>query len=297
MKKMLTIGEGMLELRMNENGSIESSFFGDTLNAAIYAKRFTPSLDVSWFSAIGTDEFSQNMITFLSTEGINTNWLYESKEALLGIYNIQTDTFGERTFNYWRSNSAATKMMRLMKQKDTVQKIEQFDLVLFTGLSLAILNDEDKKSLLELLQLLKASGAKIAFDPNYRERMWHTKENAITWFDIAFSISDIVLPGLDEMQELYSTHTHDEVNDYLKLLGCTEIIIKCGADGVVAFVDNLENCHIPFKAAAIQVDSTAAGDSFAGTYLAARANDLSVQDAIKAADMVARCVVQHPVLL
>ena len=52
--------------------------------------------------------------------------------------------------------------------------------------------------------------------------------------------------------------------------------------------------HVPFNPTPTQVDSTAAGDSFAGTYLISRVNGNSVLQAIENADKVAREVVQHP---
>lgn len=293
MNNILTIGEGMLELRSQQDGSITSSFAGDTLNAAVYAKRFAQSLDVYWFSAIGSEVFSQNLSKLLVKEDINASWLFETSEALLGIYNIQTDQSGERTFHYWRKGSAATLMMKLLNSSKVIENSPKFDFVLFSGLSLAILKDDDKIHLLALLQTLKKSGSKIVFDPNYRAGMWNNKESAVKWFNKAFSISEIILPGLDEMEELYATVTYDTVNDLLTSYDCKEIVIKCGTGGVVAFIDNHQECQIPFEAAPTQVDSTAAGDSFAGTYLAARATGFSVKNAIKAADNVARCVVQH----
>ena len=73
----------------------------------------------------------------------------------------------------------------------------------------------------------------------------------------------------------------------------SEVIIKCDSDGVYAFDEDKKEYHLPFSPASTQVDSTAAGDSFAGTYLAARLNGSRIDEAISHAAEVAKFVIQH----
>jgi len=293
MAKFLTIGEGMLELRNEPDGGKAFSYAGDTLNAAIYAKRFKDDMDVYWLSAVGKDQFSEEILSFAANEKINTEFVFTSEEKALGIYSIYTDNQGERFFNYWRNDSAAKQMVALLDNCDRLKDVESFDFVLFTGISLAILNEQDKARLLLFIEQLKAQGTRVVFDPNYRARMWQSDLHAIQWFSKAFSLSDIVLPGLDEMDHLYGTKTHQAVNSMFKLYAIEELVIKCGKDGVVGYFHHEPVCHIPFNPAPIQIDSTAAGDSFAGTYIAARSHGSAINESILSADSVARTVVQY----
>ncbi len=293
MTKFLTIGEGMLEIRNEREGGKAFSYAGDTLNAAIYAKRFNTDMGVYWLSAVGKDQFSKEIVSFVANEEINTEFVFTSENKALGIYSIYTDNQGERFFNYWRDDSAAKQMISLLDNCNSLKNPQGFDSVLFTGISLAILTESDKERLLLFIEQLKAQGTLVAFDPNYRARMWQSDSHAKQWFNKAFSLSDILLPGLDEMEHLYGTKTHQDVNSLLKLYAIEELVIKCGKDGVVGYLYHEPVCHIPFKPASKQIDSTAAGDSFAGTYIAARSNNIGIKKSIISADSVARTVVQY----
>jgi 2-dehydro-3-deoxygluconokinase len=293
MTTLLCIGEGMLELRNAGTQQLSFGFAGDTLNAAIYAKRFASALEVSYLTAVGKDPYSQQFSDFCHLESLNTDLLLSSNSANLGIYAIDTDDKGERYFYYWRKDSAATQVMELLERYRQTQTIAHYDLVFFSGLSMAILSDENKHKLLALLKYFKQQGSCIAFDPNYRPRMWQDKSHAIKWLQAAYAISDVILPGLDEHQELFGHNSAQDVADFVQTFGFDELIVKCGQDGVRSFSPS-QQFHLPFNPAPQQVDSTAAGDSFAGTYLASRLLGDTIPDAVKHADNIARFVVQHP---
>ncbi|MCU4677037.1 sugar kinase [Catenovulum sp. 2E275] len=293
MSSLLALGEGMVELKQDSTGQLIHKYAGDTLNTAIYAKRWMPEVDVYYFSAVGQDMFSRQMLDYLKSEQLNTQAMLTTDQANIGIYAIQTDDAGERSFTYWRKDSAATQMIKLLSAKGGAEALPDVGFVFFSGISLAILAEDDKAALLDLLAKLRQKGAKIAFDPNYRARMWQNQEHAKNWIVKAYQASDIVLPGLDEHQDLFGHQTVDDVKNFMQAQGVTEFVIKAGKDGVYGF-NQTQDCHVPFNPAPTQVDTTAAGDSFAGTYMSSRVAGQSMLDAIKNADSVAREVVQHP---
>ena len=294
MPSLLVIGECMMELKAKGEHEFSREFAGDTYNSAVYAKRWSPNLDVSILSAVGTDPISDAMLERWSTEGIDYSLVPRSEHLHPGIYAITTDKNGERNFIYWRQNSAASQMMPLLESSKGLADIPISSCVYFSGLSLAILNDKDKKSLLKLIAKLRSQGAKIAFDPNYRPRMWRDLEHAKEWINKAYSTCDIAFPGMDDHQALFSHQGHHAIHNFLHQFSCTEVIIKCGAFGVFTYHKRRACSHHPFKAAPNQIDSTAAGDSFAGTYLASRLSGSAIPEAVDNAAMVASVVVQHP---
>jgi 2-dehydro-3-deoxygluconokinase len=155
------------------------------------------------------------------------------------------------------------------------------------------LNDEDKHKLLALIELLKNKGTKVVFDPNYRSKMWDNNKHAIIWLEKIYSCSDVILPGLEDHSDLLNQNDRESVLTYIKTFNIKEQVIKCGADGVYAYDELNNEYHLPFTAAKKQIDSTAAGDSFAGTYLAARLKGEGIQQALVSAAQVAAIVVQH----
>ncbi|WOH35736.1 sugar kinase [Thalassotalea fonticola] len=293
MNSLLIIGECMMELNTQSSNAFSYSFAGDTYNTAVYAKRWQSSLKVSYLTSVGTDATSEKMLDSWSEESIDASLVLTVKDKQPGIYLITTDDDGERTFNYWRKDSAATKLITALEQRGGIDSVPDFDYVYFSGISLAILSDKDKTILLDLVTTLRERGAKIAFDPNYRATMWHDEVEARLWIERAYQCCDMVLPGLDEHQLLFAHNTPQEVRDHLQQFSVVESVVKCGELGICCYGLNDSFIHLPFTPAKVQVDTTAAGDSFAGTYLASRIAGESRGNSLKNAASVAGFVVQH----
>jgi len=109
-----------------------------------------------------------------------------------------------------------------------------------------------------LVSGLRKRGAKIAFDPNYRESLWPNKDHARSWILRAYQCCDIAFPGLEEHQALFAHESPDEVHQCLVEQGVGECVVKAGEEGVFAFSNGVACGHKPFQAAPNQVDSTAA---------------------------------------
>ncbi len=293
MKSLLAIGECMLELRSATDNTFYRGYAGDTYNSAIYAKRWANGLNVAFCSALGTDAISNDMMKQWQAHSIDCSLVLREPTRLPGIYAISIDDQGERSFDYWRNQSAATQLLPLLADAGGADFIGQHTIVYVSGISFAILNDTDKQSFLDLLQALRSTGTKIAYDPNYRARMWRDVNHASTWNDKVYEHTDIAFPGLEDHNALYQHQDQTEIQHHLEQKGVSEVIIKCDEDGVFAYENSTLATHQPFVPAPSQVDSTAAGDSFAGTYLAARLDDSTIEQSVKAAMGVARMVVQH----
>lgn len=291
--KLLAIGECMMELTAEPNERFKKGYAGDTYNALVYAKRLNPKLTTCLLTALGDDQVSQDMQNSWLNLGVSNSQVITTNQATIGLYSIATDETGERSFSYWRKGSAASQMMQLLSFDELVNRNTGFDTVFFSGISLAILTDEDKATLISLIAQLKKLGASIAFDPNYRSKMWKDEQHAINWLTKAYEVSDILMPGIEEHQQLFGHQTSEQIMDFCQQFSAREVIIKCGNEGVFGYESGQFVYHQPFAPAPIQVDSTAAGDSFAGTYLAARLSGDSVENSIKKACFVAGQVVQH----
>ncbi len=107
-KKIAVIGECMIEL--SEKGAdVKRGFGGDTLNTSVYiARQVDPAaLTVHYVTALGTDSFSQQMLDAWHGENVDTSLTQRMENRLPGLYYIETDSTGERTFYYWRNEAAA----------------------------------------------------------------------------------------------------------------------------------------------------------------------------------------------
>jgi 2-dehydro-3-deoxygluconokinase len=290
-QSLLVIGECMMELS-DSGTAYQRGFAGDVYNTAVYAKRCHPETDVQILTAVGHDPVSLQMKAQWDREQIGHEWVMTAERAHPGIYLITTDDAGERSFTYWRRDSAATELMSLMSGA-TRQAISQFDTVYFSGITLAILSDEDKAAFISMIAELKAQGSTIAFDPNYRPVLWRDASHAAHWITQAYQTANIALPGLEDHDHLYGHQSGDDVRAFLQDFRIDEVILKAADAGVFGYQPQQEPIHLDIQPEPSPVDTTGAGDSFAGTYLAERLAGVPMIEAIRAADRVASEVVQH----
>ena len=292
--KALFIGECMVELSALDSGLLQKSFAGDVFNSAVYMKRLVGNdCDVSLLTAIGEDSISNEMELFFEKHGLGTDIVFKSASGTVGLYLISTDDDGERHFSYWRDNSVARQLMDILAQNSKLISDIKADLIFFTGISLAILNDESRRRLISQLTQAREKGTKIAFDPNYRHQLWENKESAADWITKAYNISDFIFPSLAEEEVLFDIKSVEECLDKFQAFEKCEVVLKAGDKGMYVKSDE-KHFHQDFVSVKNVVDTTAAGDSFDGTYLAVRLMGDNIEDSLSKAASVAAKVVQYP---
>lgn len=284
----MVFGECMLELVSKQGDTLDKGFAGDTYNTAVYLNRCAANVAVSYLTALGNDLLSSELLAKMDEEGINTEYVLRCEDRHLGLYMVQTDAVGERTFTYWRHNSAATQSLNLLNG----HKI-QADLFYFSAISLAILDNGQKVKLFELIAELKATGCKISFDPNYRPKLWASKEEAQKWTDAAYAVSDLVFPGGDDHAQLYGHLDVAAILDHLAQFEIEEVVVKNGPSSVNILIDNQLD-KVPIEPLDKVVDTTAAGDAFNAGYLAARLTGNSHTDSAHYGATVAATVISYP---
>ncbi|MEI6894693.1 MAG: sugar kinase [Colwellia sp.] len=291
MKSIFLFGECMIELMKASDNTLKQSFAGDVFNTAVYLKRTFAEVNVQLVTAVGKDQFSLDMIKYFHNENIGSDFVFKSETKIPGLYSIQLDDQGERSFTYWRNDSAARQVMQHIDD-EAISQLSKGDMFFFSGISLAVIEPQTRAAFWALIDKLKAAGVKIVFDPNYRPRMWADPKEAQEQFELALQKSDISLPGVDDFEQLFGMTTVEEVNNYCKSFGVNELIIKNGEQGILVVV-NGEKSEFSITPVENVVDTTSAGDSFNGVYLGARTEGYSVNDSITLASKAAGFVIQH----
>lgn len=263
MARIICCGEGMLELS-REGSAWRLGFGGDTLNTAIHLARL--GHDVAYLTALGNDPFSEQLRRDWQAEGLDVSLVLTHPTRNAGLYAITTDESGERSFAYWRDSSAARELFDLLDSDERRNSIQGCDLFYFSLISLAVLSDNGRIALLHLARMVREDGGLVAFDGNYRPRLWESAEHAGTTRDAAIRAADIGLPTLEDEQLLSGDRDADAVAAHWQSLGCEETIVKFGAEGC-----RLPDGAVVAPARALQpVDTSGAGDAFNAGYLDAR---------------------------
>lgn len=163
MKKIALIGECMIELNGELFGNMRQTYGGDSLNTATYLVRISQSeqLDVHYVSVLGEDKLSRRMREHWQQDGIKTEWVLTDAERQPGLYLIQLDSDGERTFLYWRNQSAARYLLQHADYPKVFEQLKSMDMVYFSGISFAILPENDRTLFIEQLRELRQSGVKL----------------------------------------------------------------------------------------------------------------------------------------
>ena len=282
-----SIGECMLELSGQAGPNWRMGFAGDTFNTLWTLHALSGERPATYVSAFGDDPFSRDQIGFFAQNGIGIGASPVISGARPGLYAI-TLTGAERSFTYWRADAAARQ---LASDPDLlVKSLENQALVYFSGITLAILEDAARKTLLAAVAKAGKAGSLIAFDPNYRPRLWKTREDAQAAILDALAVTDIALPTFPDEQMLFGDEAPRATAERLaKLVG--EVVVKNGEQPAL-IAENGTLWDVAAIHVTAPVDTTGAGDSFNGAYLAARLAGHSPADAVLRAHRVAAAVVQ-----
>lgn len=293
-KKIAIIGECMIELSGKPFESQQQSFGGDSLNTAVYLSRLQPDVAVQYMTGLGIDQYSQSMLSAWRNEGIDTSLVTLDEAKIPGLYAIAIDATGERTFSYWRNDSAARYMCEHAEFEKNMASLVDADLIYLSGISLAILPDSSKLTLLASLATLKQAGVKIAVDSNYRPRLWQSPEHAQQWLDKLYQLSDIALVTGDDEDLLFGIQNTDAtvIAKRLHDFGIEQVVVKLGSEGAMWSQAGKQGTVTTNKIEHV-VDTTAAGDSFNAAYLAAWCAEQSMAECCDLGNRLAGQVIQY----
>lgn len=288
MKGIASIGECMLELS-GSGSEWRMGHAGDTFNMLWALRALLPEAQpTDYVSAFGDDPFSAQQLAFFSENGIGTAASPRIVGARPGLYAITLDG-AERSFTYWRADAAAR---RLADDPAALAKsLENRALVYFSGITLAILDDKAREILLHAVIRAGEAGSFVAFDPNYRPRLWTSTSAAREAVTSALAVTDIALPTFPDEQALFGDASPQATAERLATAGVGEAVVKNGEDAALVVANGRAEA-VPATHVENPVDTTGAGDSFNGGYLAARLLGHGPVEAARRGHKVAAAVVQ-----
>ncbi|MEM9522774.1 MAG: sugar kinase [Pseudomonadota bacterium] len=286
------IGEAMIELSLRDETPDLAGIgiAGDTLNTAVYLKRAAPDLAVDYVTRVGTDALSKRIIGFIEDEDVGSSRIGITPDRGPGLYAISTDARGERSFTYWRETSAARTMFQKGEEAD-LEILDGTEVMYLSAITLAILSSRARAALLDwITRRRRRSELRVAFDSNYRPRLWEDRITAQRWIESYWRQTDIALPSLDDEQAIFGDLSEDAVIERLLRWGARHGALKRGASGPRS-LSGVEIEALPVVSGI--VDTTAAGDSFNGGYLAAHLTGMSEMNALQAGHGLAVRVIRY----
>ena len=289
------IGECMLELVSSRKhpSMFERRYGGDTLNTCVYlARLLKTSAKLHYVTRLGADRFSRSMIEDWDRQGIDCSMVERVPGRLPGLYIIDTDDAGERSFMYWRSEAPARDLFRASSQ-ELAGRLAGFAVLYLSGITLAILSNAGRARIIDLMAACRNGGGLVAYDTNHRPRLWNDAADAVLWNSRAIGTSTLVLPSTDDLSTLFGeTLNGERWLSRLSHLGASEAVLKTGGDTVHILHEGNHLC-VPLPRIPAPIDTTGAGDSFNAAYLAARLGGATPKAAVESGHRLASAVVMH----
>lgn len=251
---------------------------GAPLNVASVASLY--NLKVGFIGKIGNDDEGKILLNLMNELSIDTtnvliDTLHPTTQAFVSLNNN-----GDRSFTFNRENSAD---IFLTKDELNISNLQNTKILHFGSLSLV--NSNYEEATLYAINTAKQNNSIISYDPNYRPLLWNGKKEAINKMCRYLHLVDVLKISLDE---LFLITNKFNINDSLKEINKYNIKI-------VLITDNQNGAYIYFNNSVINVptievtpiDTTAAGDTFIGTFLSLliinnkNLNNITINDIIK----------------
>ncbi|MEB3287116.1 MAG: sugar kinase [Vampirovibrionales bacterium] len=277
---LVSIGEAMVELSclgdMRFANTMNKSFGGDTFNTLIAAQRLGSK--TAYVTRLGSDPFAYMLRDAMIKEGVNVNQTRisqtrtnpnkpQANESLsgagqTGLYITSVGHDGERTFCYYRKNSAATALSPEDLNPDAITSAK---VVFASGVTLAI-SESARQTVHRAFKIARDNNVTTALDINYRESLWKGVSHALDALNELLPLVDVILPSTpDDTQGLIGFSKPEQIIDYFLFKGVQVVAVKAGRDGCYIGYKK-EVIHVP--ALVVQaVDTTGAGDAFNGGFL------------------------------
>jgi 2-dehydro-3-deoxygluconokinase len=284
--EVVVFGEAMIELSGLSENTANIGVAGDTYNTAVYLSR--AGVKTSYVTGLGEDQFSGRIRKAIAAENIDTRFIRTIPDRIPGLYAINVDAHGERSFNYWRSESAARAFFSAQDIDDVLGEMAKASVFYLSGITLSLFQN-NISDIIALVKNLTANGGILAFDTNYRANGWPSPEQAIASIEAIIPYVSVALPTWDDEAVLFGVSTPEECCERWLKNGAAEVAVKAGPKG--AFLSG--HGWVSPDVVVSPKDTTGAGDSFNGGYLSARIMGHAPSSAAEKANQLAARVLMR----
>lgn len=278
---VVTFGEAMMLLVADRPGPLEdaSSFHkrtaGAETNVAIGLSRL--GLKVGWASRLGTDMMGRYLIKAMAAEGIDCSHVALSPAHSTGfMLKGSVNDGSDPPVEYHRKGSAASHM--------GVGDIDEAWLLSARHLHATGVFPAISASTLPLacrsMDLMRAAGRSVSFDPNLRPTLWATPERMRQAINDLATRADWVLPGLEEGRLLTGESTAEGIARFYLDRGASLVVVKLGSEGAY-FRGAGVSGHVAGFPVEKVVDTVGAGDGFAVGVISALLSGRGVEAAVR----------------
>ncbi len=266
------LGELLIDMTNNGkseqgNAMYEANPGGAPCNVLAMLKKLGHS--VSFIGKVGDDIFGNELKGVLEDTGIDTRGLVMDKEVRTTLAFVKTFDDGDRDFSFYR-NPGADMMLKKEDIDDELVK----DARIFHFGTLSMTHPGVREATIHAVETAKAAGALISFDPNLREPLWDSMDEAKEQVLKGLGYCDILKISDNEIQWLTGEDDYTEgVKRIYEKYDIKLITVSLGKEGSRAYYRK-EGLPEEFMMVSAKpflqkdtIETTGAGDTFGGCIL------------------------------
>jgi len=279
---VVALGEPMVEFAAEQRGGLgdvrtfRRGFGGDTANFIVAAARM--GAPCGYVTRLGGDDFGRAFLALWDREGVDRSRVIVEPGSPTGVYFISILEAGIHEFTYYRWGSPASRLCPDDLDEPYLAGARVFHT---SGITQAI-SASARETVEAALTIVGRSGGTISYDANVRPRLWplDTARQVVTQ---TFSRAHLVFVSDEDAALLYPGLPAESVVERILTLGPRLVALKRGARGCL--VATAEGERYPLSAWPVDVvDTTGAGDAFAGAFVGAWLSGAGVAEAARLAN-------------
>lgn len=264
-KKYDVAALGELLIDFTENGIsaqgnpvLEANPGGAPCNVLAMLKKLSHT--VIFIGKVGKDMFGDQLERALAEIGIDTSGLVRDAEVHTTLAFVEKKQDGDRDFSFYR-NPGADMMLKEEEVLEKKELIENCRIFHFGTLSMT--HENCRKATKKAIELAKSAGAVISFDPNLREPLWDSLDNAKEQVEYGLTKCNVLKISDNEIKWLTGIDDYDEAVSSIqeKYPDISLILVSLGKEGSLAYSNKIKAFEKPFLQENT-IETTGAGDTF-----------------------------------
>lgn len=267
MKKFDVVALGELLIDFTENGTstqgnpvLEANPGGAPCNVLAMLNKLGKK--TAFIGKVGNDTFGRQLAEEVQQSGTDTTNLIFDDNVHTTLAFVHTFPDGEREFSFYRNPGADM----MLKKEEVMEDIIKEAKIFHFG-TLSSTHEGVREATRYAIDIAKESGAMISFDPNLREPLWDSLEDARKEIEYGLSKCDILKISDNELEFMTGTNDYSKGVEILREQYDIKIIfVTLGKDGSRAYYKDL-TAEQPTFSQIKAIEKTGAGDTFEGCAL------------------------------
>lgn len=263
---VLALGELLIDFTSNGlseqgNGLFEANPGGAPCNVLAILNKLGKK--TAFVGKVGNDGFGRMLKKTLEDLAINTEGLMLDDVYHTTLALVHTDENGDRDFSFYRDPGADVMLTADEVDPELLKRAK-----IFHYGTLSMTHDGVRAATQKAIEIAKADGQLLSFDPNYREPLWKTADMAKEQISYGLSQCDILKISEEELELMTGTADIDEgvkilweKHPNIKLFNVT-----AGGAGSYSFYKDMKAFQPGFQLGGT-IETTGAGDTFGGAVL------------------------------